>query len=48
MTVIVMCPECGPVAAVPLDDPDDWNAGVLWGYIALKDHRRDVHGEVSA
>jgi hypothetical protein len=48
---VAMCPECGPVAAVPVEDAaagGRWDIAEKWCYIARKAHDQEVHGNTEA
>lgn len=44
---VVMCPSCGPIAAIPIEGGPGarWDQAEKWGYIAHKAHDKEVHGE---
>lgn len=39
---VVLCPECGPVARIEVED-HDWSAAEKWAYLAHRAHQRALH-----
>lgn len=50
VTFIQQCTICGArIEILTLDDPGKpWKEAVLWGYVALRSHLREMHPEAAA
>lgn len=43
LVIQTICERCGAYGQVPVASSESWQAAMLWGYIALMDHRRRAH-----
>lgn len=45
IAVHTVCEKCGARAIVEVQPGETWQPAILWGLLALWEHRREVHAD---